>query len=149
MKKIIISSLLLIMSSPLFSQQIDPSLSMTKQDYVKKSKHQKVAAWSLLGGGLVIGSIGTIIALKEAVKVTVIPFPGVLPPPDQNKLNFGAALMLVSSIAVIGSIPFFIISSKNKRRAASLSLKNGPIPQIYQSSLVYRNIPSLTLKLQL
>ena len=61
MKKLVSLSLLLIISVMVFGQQ-DPILvpGTTKQDYLKKSKNQKRAAWVLLGIGslsVVVGSI--------------------------------------------------------------------------------------------
>lgn len=47
MKKIIFCSLLLVLTITTFSQQNIPSPTLTKQEYIKKSKSQKTAAWVL------------------------------------------------------------------------------------------------------
>jgi len=50
---------------------------------------------------------------------------------------------------MLGSIPVFIASSKNERKAASFSFNNMMTPQIKNSSLVYKPIPAVTLKINL
>ena len=146
MKNVTTILLLLIIAASTFSQQTNPSPPLTKHDYLRKSKHEKVAAWSLLGGGAVMGTVGTIIAAEEVVTFIVNPF---TPPADEKRFNRGAALILIGSIAVLASIPFFIASSKNKRIAASMSFRNQPLPEIFTNNFVYREIPSLTLKIGL
>jgi hypothetical protein len=51
MKKIMLCTMLLFLTASLFSQQTNPQ-SLSRQDYLEKSKKQKTAAWILLGGGL-------------------------------------------------------------------------------------------------
>lgn len=146
MKKLTILLLLSLLFFNCISQQTDSSSTLTKQDYLRKSKHMKVAAWSLLGGGVVMATAGTIIATEAVVMIIVNPFS---PPANEKKLNSGATLILVGSIALLASIPFFIASSKNKRIAASMSFSNQPLPAIRTNNFVYREIPSLTLKISL
>src|SRR4030095_9061607 len=52
MRKIIVFSLFVVSFLSCFSQQTNPSNALTKEEYLQKSKHQKTAAWVLLGGGL-------------------------------------------------------------------------------------------------
>ncbi len=137
--------ILLLIEVTLFSQQNTPFPSLTKQDYLLKSKHKKIAAWSLLGGGVVFGSIGAIIAAKEVIPIMVNPF--FSQAPDEKNLNTGAVLILIGSASVLASIPFFIASSKNKRIASSISFNNQFSPEIQGNSLVYRAIPSINLKI--
>jgi len=59
------------------------------------------------------------------------------------------SLAFVGTLSMLSSIPFFISSHHNKKKAASLSFKNEMVPGIYKSSLVYNRIPSLALKLKL
>ncbi len=47
MKKIILVPLMLILWAASFGQQSQPpSLNLSREDYLTKSKHQKTAAWS-------------------------------------------------------------------------------------------------------
>ncbi|MBL0129819.1 MAG: hypothetical protein IPP43_00775 [Chitinophagaceae bacterium] len=115
---------------------------MTKQDYLQKSKHQKTAAWILMGGGATLLLTGIVIP-KGALTHS-----GFL---DDTYKNDGIkdAFDLTGIVSMLGSIPFFIASSKNKKKAASLSFKNEPIPKLQKNSFVYRTIPALTLKIYL
>ena len=138
MKKITLFVMLLTLSVTLFSQQIIPSPALPKQDYLKKSNTSKFIAWTLLGGGAaVLGIIGLSNLELDfgSVQKRSSPFVPIV---------IGAALMT-------GSIPFFIAASKNKRkaRAAFAYFKMEHAPQLQQSSLIYKTVPSLTLKISL
>ncbi len=136
MKKIIICAMLLIIANASFSQQINPSPTLTKQDYLKKSKQHKTIAWVLLGTGIFSTGVGTF----------KFNFAG----SEDEVNNSPSAVFLVTGLAAIGtSIPFFIASSKNKKKGMNLSFKNEPVPRIQKSGFVYRTIPSLTLKISL
>ena len=144
MKKIILFSLLLILSAASFSQQtknVKPQL--TKTDYLQKSKNQKTTAWVLLGGGTAIAVIGATIPRKEV--------------PDLWTLGLttttvgGEALYVLGGLAALSSIPLFIASAKNKRKAMEVStfikIENTRVFQ--QASFVSRSYPALSLKINL
>ena len=63
--------ILLVLNSGSFYQQNNPSPTLTKQDYLKKSKNQKTAAWIVLGGGIVLTSAGMAIGLNNATDVHI------------------------------------------------------------------------------
>ncbi len=156
MKKIIICSLLLVITTTTFSQKISPSPTLTKQDYVKKSKNQKTAAWVLLGGGLTLSSIGAITAAPKAgedIGYAILLLPnaltGNLQPEPQNNYTAQTILLIGGLTAMLSSIPLLIASGKNKTKALSLSFKNETSPQIQKNNFVYRTVPSLTLKIKL
>ena len=133
MKKIFFCIILLILTNSTFSQQTSSSPVLTKQDYLKKSKHQKITAFCLAGGGIVVWLAGASKYMNQ----------------NDNIDGGGEVAMAIGSIAAVASIPMFIIASKNKRKAASLSFKNEPSFQVQKSSFVYRAIPSINLKFQL
>ena len=156
MKKIIICSLLLVLTTATFCQQNNPSPTLTKQDYIKKSKNQKTAAWVLLGGGFTLSTIGALTILPKAGKdigyaILLIPnaITGTLQPEPQNNYTAQTILLIGGLMAMLSSIPLFIASGKNKTKAMSLSFKNETSLQIQKSSFVYWSIPSINLKLQL
>lgn len=133
MKKIIFGFMLLLIATTTFSQQNNPTSTMTEQDYLKKSKQQKTFAWILLGCGILSTGLG---GLGSSIN------------PDYGEKG-GTGFLITGLVATGASILLFNASSKNKKRASSLSFKNETSPQIQRGSFVYRYIPSLTLKFQL
>ena len=149
MKKITIFFVLLAVSAATFSQQTNPAPTLTKQNYLKKSKSQKTIAWILLGTGTAMMVTGSVIwnnAAEENVNNAYDPFSAALAP---YATTDGTVLTAAGLIVAAGSIPLFIIAGKNKRRAASVSFKNQFVPQINNSGYVNRTIPSVNLKINL
>ena len=140
MKKMIAFSLLLIASVASFGQQTNETTQLSKQDYLQKSKHQKTAAWLLLGGGTVLVTIGGLINAHEVYDPYSF---------DRNYSNKGTPLTIAGTLAIAGSIPLFIVAAKNKKKAMSLSLKNETVPQFYKQSIVSLPLPSLNIKIGL
>lgn len=132
--------MVLIVANIAFSQQVNPPPTFTNQDYLQKSKHQKTAAKILLGGGGVLFFTGSLIALNDIGNL----FSGKV-----NNPALAEILLLTGGAAMVTSIPLFIASSKNKKKAMSMSLGNQSVPQIKNNSFVYRTIPSLTIKISL
>ena len=126
MKKLLIIMLLLIFCSAVFGQQ-------TKAGYLKKSKNQRTIAFILAGGG----SIAWLAGLNKYM--------------DQgdNKDGGGEAAMIIGGTAALASIPLFIISSKNKKKAMGMSFKNQMVPEFQGIGFVYTPLPSLNLKIAL
>ena len=141
MKKLILIIAAILHFSESFSQQTNPAPSLSKQDYLAKSKKQKTGAWGLLGFGAAMLVGGTIIAASET----------------EDRWNDGggenleaaAVVAAIGVAAMAGSIPLFIASGKNKRKAASLSFNNMRILQLKNSSLVYKPMPAVSLKINL
>ena len=100
-------------------------------NYLQKSKTQKTIAWILLGSGTALIGAGIIVGGNGAEEASF------------NDASNGAALIIAGALADIGSIPFFIASAKNKRKALTVSFKNDFVPQLQQSCLV--RIPSPTV----
>jgi len=88
----------------------------------------------LIGGGALIGAGFLIGDRKES---------------SFDDAATGAIMGGVGVLLMIGSVPVFIASSKNKRKALSLSFKNVPIPQIKNSSMVYQSMPAVSIQLNL
>jgi hypothetical protein len=147
MKKIMIYFLLLIMPATSFCQQTKESTPAVNTDYLKKSKNQKTTAWVLLSGGFVLTAAGVIVGLNEVSE----DIENIFVPGDQRSSNAGAVLFFAGSASMLGSIPFFISSSKNKKRAmqASTGLKIERSSSVYGNSLVQNCYPAVSLKLNL
>lgn len=137
--------MLLIIATATFSQLTNPSLTLTKQDFLTKSKHQKTAAWSLLGGGTVLAAVGFVVILGEVGTE----FTNIFEPAPQKTSNTGEIIFYTGIAAMAGSIPLFIASHRNKKKGMSLSFKNETAPQLQNNSFTNRPVPSLSLKISL
>ena len=142
MKKITICLLLTAMAYFSFSQQTSSTASKVETDYLKKSKTQKTIAWILLGGGATFILTGIIIPKGDIIREGAW---GNEYENDGIKSTFG----VTGFLCVAGSIPFFIASKKNNKRAMSVSFKNETAPLIQKSSFVYRPVPSVAFKIAL
>ncbi|NOT52519.1 MAG: hypothetical protein HOP10_14715 [Chitinophagaceae bacterium] len=124
MKKISLLFLLLALSAISFCQK--PTL--TKEEYLAKGKSQKKAAWIMLGTG------GALLAIAAPGKVSF----DILP-----------VLVIGGGGLVIGSIPLFLASGKNKRRAMSMAFKNETVPLLQNGSLSKWSCASISIKIDL
>jgi hypothetical protein len=148
MKQIIcVMFLLFIFSAKTFSQQVNPSL--TKQDYLQKSVKQKKAAWIMLGGGAALFATGLVFPKGESKGFTgsFYGIPNLVEEYENDGIKAG--FMLVGSLSMLGSIPVFLASGRNKRKAASLSFKNEIAPRINATCLSRQSLPSINLKISL
>jgi len=135
MKKTILFAISLIMSAASFSQQTNSQTALTKEDYLKKSKNQKTTAWVMLGGGAAFILVGDLIGNSKESSF--------------SDAGTGFIIAGVGALSMLGSIPLFIASGRNKRKAMSMSFKNEMIPQLQNGNLVNRSVPSLSLKISL
>jgi len=113
MKKILLLVMWLSITITSFSQQITPSEVPTREYYLKKSDHQHTAALVLLigGGCLVVGSI--IWATSKTYDNNDLGLSG---------LDAPGALALGGIAAMISSIPLFIFSRHNAKKARDLAV---------------------------
>ncbi|MEO8962325.1 MAG: hypothetical protein ABI325_10605 [Ginsengibacter sp.] len=96
-------------------------------------------AWILLGGGLLVAETGGIVQLIHE---------------DKRNGGFdvdftGAETAIAGGVVALSSIPFFISSSKNKKKAASIAISNQNIFLSRQSSFASMTQTTLTLKIGL
>jgi hypothetical protein len=113
-----------------FCQKTNDTIPVVKKDYLAKSKSQKTAAFILLGIGvttLTIAAVGDL---------------------DLDALG---AVVVVGGVTTIASIPLFIASGKNKRRAmkASAFIKMEKATIIERQSFVQSSYPAITFKINL
>jgi hypothetical protein len=106
----------------------DPVNRFSQEDYLKKSNNQKRVAGILFG----IGSTAFIIASS-----------------GNNSFDVAIPLVIGGGAAILTSIPFFIASGKNKKRArlATASIDLQPTFNPYQFAV--KNIPAVSLKFRL
>ena len=87
----------------------------TKEDYLRKSRTQKVLGWVCAGTGtaLIIGGVSTINNNRQDNLR------------DLFNTDFwnGSAMVVLGGLVGLGSIPLFIGSSHNAKKAAALSFQ--------------------------
>src|SRR5690349_17925632 len=134
MKKVISFAILLAIAINSLCQQVDNLKSIAKADYLRKSKNKKTAAWVLLGGGIAMGITGTIV-YNNAYNKAAVEDPWFGTALETANINAtGVLIATVGVLAAVGSIPFFIASGKNKKKARSMSsgLKMENAPSIHR-----------------
>jgi hypothetical protein len=107
----------------------------TKNDYLKKSRNQQTVGWVLLGGGFVVTMVGVGVASNNFWEDIITG--------KESARGTGAAITGVAMMA--GSVPLFIASGKNRRKAFSLSFTNQKLPYLYKNRLTNESAPSVTL----
>jgi hypothetical protein len=99
-----------------FAQRL-PESNRTDQNisnpYLQRSRYQKTAAWLMLGGGTALAVFG----IQKAVNAPVI-----IPNGTGKEGETGAILFFAGAGTVLGSIPLFIASGRNKRKGLSMSV---------------------------
>jgi len=135
MKKSILYFLLLALPAVSFCQKTNDSIPAVKTDYLLISKNQKTAAWILLGGGAAL--IGTGFLIGDGKNSTF------------DDAATGALLAGIGTLSMIGSIPLFIASGKNKRRAmkATTSIKMESIPLHQAQSFIQNSYPAFSVNI--
>lgn len=147
MKKNIFIALMMMVSSISFSQPTINPARAVQADYLQKSKNQKTAAWILLGTGTVLITTGFVVGVNEGEAAIISLFTG----EPESSSNTGEILFWTGLGAAAGSIPLFIASGKNRRKAiaasASIDIKRNYRTEAFTvKSSAY---PALTLKLSL
>lgn len=147
MKRAIIFFLLVVFSVTSFGQQTNQSIAMGQTDWLAKSKRQKKTALILLGVGGALILTGAIIPRGE---LTDQLDPYTLSNDIYENDGIKAALMLGGGLSMLGSIPLFIISNHNKRKApVSASFKMEKQQVMQHAGFVYKSYPAITLKINL
>ncbi len=140
MKKISLFFISLLFLINSFSQ----TQTNSKEYYQLKSKHQKTTAWIMLGGGGALFLAGGLVGAHGFADL----FSG-----DFNKANNKVAvagtLSIVGAASMLGSIPFFISSGKNARKAVSISFINERIIVPQQNAITSKMQPAISLKVEL
>jgi hypothetical protein len=129
---------LLLLCSSLLAQSQD------KDFLYQKAKKQKKAGVIMLcaGGGTAL--VGTILFFSRGDKELITAFTE-----EKNDAGFviGTIMMFTGSAAAIASIPLFIASSKNFKKAdarVSLDLRNLRVPGLQQQTMI--TYPAISVK---
>lgn len=143
MKKILLAIIITSWGIPLLAQQekIITRKHSYETDYMQLSIKQKKTASVMVGGGVVLIVAPALILLNSELG-------------DENlarKTVITLSVMVVGGLSVLGSIPLFIASGRNKKRAltASTRFRMNSHPVINSSAFVRKSYPSLVIKLNL
>ncbi len=143
--QIIITVLLLFAGSSLaqLSEPPNPSQPFSRDYYLKKSKSNKTAAWVMLAAGTVLVGTGIGVGLNESTDAFVTIFTV----EEEKYSNTGEILFFSGLAAAATSIPLFIASDKNRKKAnaVSASLKMEKSLLVHQQSFVKARYPALSL----
>ncbi len=133
MKKVITYALLLALPAAGFCQKTNDTVPVVKTDYLVKSKNQKTAAWVLLGGGVALMGAGYLIG--DSKNATF------------DDAGTGVVLGGIGFLSAVGSIPLFIASGKNKRKAmkATTFIKLETAPSFQKQSFNQTSYPAFSL----
>jgi len=152
MKKSLGFALLLLLTSTTFCQQVEYSHTLEKQDYLGKSKKQKTGAWILLSGGFVLSATGALIAATEVTIETgsyIIYSLAGSSTEEPKASNTSGILFFTGLASMVGSIPLFIASSRNKSTAAmiSTSIKFEEGSLVRKSAITKIQFPAITVNI--
>lgn len=137
MKNILFLLLLLAFTRGSMGQRLRDT-TMSKAFYLEKSKNLKKTGWILLAGGTTLMIAGAVVASQ-----------GDYLDPNDSQLNIGGALFVTGLVVDLVSIPIFIGSAKNARKAASLSLQKQMVLFPQQDAAVVNTGPSLAFRIGL
>ena len=119
MKSILLAVIVIISIMPIYSQQVKPSIQLTQEEYLQRSKKQKKLGWTMLAGGAVLFTVGSITALNTVHKT----FPDAIMP------GIGLGMML-------GSIPVFTISASSKNKSNRVYFETQPVSYLQENGLM-------------
>lgn len=135
MKTLIFLIVFMLLTINLWSQNTTV-VSNSKDYYLQKSSNQKKTGWILLGGGAVLATIGGI-GFSENFGIFT-----------DNATGDGYGFMFLTGvISGLSSIPFFISSGNNARRAATITFYINPSLNAKSNSLVQNYQPILGFKI--
>ena len=137
MQRLIVCTLTVLLTSATFSQEINRSTLLSKEDYLKKSKRQKADAWALLAGGTIL--IGAAFLTQDESEASL-----------DHVVSGNSVLGALGGLSTIVSITLFIVASNNKKRAMAGSLHVEASPLIARGkNFTHRSFPMVSLKITL
>ena len=136
MKKYFAATLLLLFVFSVFSQD-----NLKNKDYyLEKSKKQKTAGWILLGSGAALSISGLIIIGSEASTLDL----------ESDAIKAGEVMNYIGLAAMVGSIPLFIASGRNRRKAAaSVAFKMERTTIVGVRDISIRRYPAFAFQIRL
>lgn len=143
MKKILLVFVSMFFALNSFSQVQTNQVS--RDAYLTKSKKQNRTGLVLVAGGVVLVATGFIIPKGDPTgEINWIDIS-----PKYKNDEIKVAFSMAGLVAALGSIPFFVASNKNKKRAmkTSVSFISQEIHYLQRNSVAVRLQPGLSFKL--
>jgi hypothetical protein len=112
------------------------SIQAQQKSYLLKAKRQKTVAYILFGTGLTVAMIGSLSNFSKGLD-----FSG----RSSGRSSTGVGADIAGGLIAASSIPLFISSSKNKKRAAMLDFKMGLLPVPKMSQFAYVRYPEISV----
>ena len=133
MKKILTILFLALFAFESFAQT--ENTLQKQQELMKKSDAQNKAGWIFFGSGLALSLVARAIPIKVDAK--------------NDNSGIKSVLGWTGILSIGTSIPLFLSSGRNARRAADLSLEAQTLHQPIMGNELPRNFPSISLKIPL
>ena len=117
-------------------------------DYLQKSKKQKTTGFVLLGGGAALAIVGTAIGVSSVDDELVS---NITDGESDETYTAGGIMLITGLAAMVGSVPFFIASSRNNKKAhaASASIKLETMPVVYRQGISKLPYPAAYIRINL
>ena len=146
MNKAIIILIFLAFSTASFSQQLSKPPTYTKEEYLQKSKKQQKIAWILLGAGAALTITAFVIPEGDETDFNPVTWSY-----DHKNDGIKGGLIVAGVLAMGTSIPFFIASGRNKKRANALSafLQMERATVLDENAFNNKSFPALGLRISL
>lgn len=137
-------------ASTIYSSDTIPSV--TKEDYLLKSKRQRTGAILCLTGGILSTVAGGVMVIGGSTIFFVETIGSGISgeQPDnraKNITNAGVALLLLGTAGIITSIILFNNSGKTKKMALSMTCQ--PVQQLQYKSVANKIVPSVRFTIDL
>lgn len=116
-----------------------------KADLLAKAKKQNTAGWVLLGTGFTATTVGLIVGMNEVT--TDIAF--ALTFQEHESKSTSTVWLIAGSAMMASSIPFFLASSRNRKKVATAFMRMESGLELKNASLVPSSFPALGLRISL
>jgi len=118
--------------------QISPGLAGSREQYLKKSKNQNTVGWVLLAGGTAMAVVGAVGFGRNFE---------LFDDTNDRKADLYGKVVVAGIAADLISIPFFIASGKNARRAARVDVSSIRRLEQRGNSIYYTQLAVLSVKI--
>ncbi len=131
------------------AQQINPDSTklFAKNSYLELSKKQKKSAHALVITGLSVATVGLLIHVSASLKDLSCLFEDC--GASKSAYTTGTVFLTVGGVLVLTSVPLYINSAKNKKKALALSVSNQVIQQMQKNSISRVSVPSISVTIDL